>query len=185
MPVEALADVQDAVAAPVSVEEYLRTSYRPDRELVDGELKEKPMPTDLHGIVQSMISVWFGTHMKEWSVAPASEVRTKVQPERFRLPDISLMRFPRRFTKTQNEPPLVAIEILSDDDRFSDLANRAGDLRSMGVEHIWLIDPDRRLASVWDGRTWQPAAALAVSGTEVHLDLTWLWAQIRLIEGQA
>ncbi len=185
MPLEAFAEVQESVSAPVSVEEYLRTSYRPDRELVDGELREKPMPTDLHGTVQSMIGAWFAMHMKEWGIAPASEVRTRVRAERFRLPDVSLMRFPRQFTKTQNDPPLIAIEILSEDDRYSDLANRAGDLRAMGVEHIWLIDPDRRLASIWDGRTWQPAAALAVSGTAVHLDLMWLWAQIDLIEGQA
>lgn len=183
MPVETVAATQNAVH--VSVEEYLRTTYRPDREYIDGELREKPVPTDLHGTVQMLIGQWFLNHMKEWGVTPASEVRTQVQPERFRLPDVSLRRFPRRFTKTQNDPPLVAIEILSDDDRYSDLANRAGDLRGMGVEHVWLIDPEQRTASVWDGRTWQPTAAPAVPGTDIHLDLNWLWVQIDTIEGQA
>ncbi len=182
MPMETLAEGQRAVA--VSVEEYLRTSYSPDREYIDGELREKPVPSEAHGFAQMFIGQWFSNHMMEWGVAPASEVRTRVQPERFRLPDVSLVRFPKQLNKTQNEPPLIAIEILSEDDRYADLANRAGDLHSMGVEHIWLVDPEQRLASVWDGRTWQPTEAPAVPGTGVHLDLHWLWAQLDLIQGR-
>ena len=170
----------------ISVEEYLRTTYRPDRELVDGTLREKPMPTGLHGFVQSMISTWFANHMKDWGVAPASEVRTRVRPSNYRLPDISVVPFPTQLTKTQDEPPLIAIEILSDDDRHADLQQRAGDLYTMGVRHIWLIDPEQRSASIWtDGTHWQPAERLTVAGTPIHLDLDWLWAQIDLRTGNS
>ena len=77
----------------VTVAEYLRTSYRPDRELVDGRLREKPMPTRLHGFVQALIAAWFVQHMTDWNVAPETEVRTRVSPTGFRLPDVSVTAF--------------------------------------------------------------------------------------------
>ncbi len=172
------------VQAVVSVEEYLRTSYHPDCEYIDGELKEKPMPGDLHGMVQIMIGAWFKDHMRQWRVGAQSEVRTRVRPTRYRLPDVSVFRVPKQLTGTQNEPPLVAIEIQSEDDRLSDLQDRATDLRAMGVAHIWLIDPQRRIASVWlDEGYWKPEEDPRVAGTEVYLDLNWLWEQIDFLTG--
>ncbi len=163
----------------VSEEEYLRTSYHPDRELIDGELLEKPMPARIHGFVQAMISVWFGMHMREWGIAPESEVRTRVRAANYRLPDVSLTPFAIQFTKTQNEPPIAAIEILSDDDRPADLGKRAADLRAMGVRDIWLIDSEARTAGMWNAEgAWEPATELRVAGTPIYLDLAWLWTQI-------
>lgn len=176
-----------SVASPVFVteEEYLRTSYRPDRELINGELREKAAPTKLHGFVQAMLGYWFALYMKDWSVAPASKVRTRVRPGNFRIPDVIVVPIPTELTKTQDEPPLIVIEILSDDDKVSDLQKRAGDLHAMGVEHIWLIDPEQRSASVWtDGAYWKPEARPSVPGTPIHLDLGWLWAQIDLVTGK-
>ncbi len=165
--------------------EYLRTSYQPDRELINGELRGKPMPTRLHGIVQMMIGIWFGMHLQEWHVSPESEVRTRVRPGSFRLPDVNVVTFPAQLTETQDAPPLIAIEILSNDDRVSDLQKRAGDLHAMGVENIWLVDPEQRLASIWtDGLYWKPEARPSVPGTAIYLDLPWLWSQVDLVTGK-
>lgn len=163
----------------ISVSEYLRTSYRPDRELIDGELREKPMPTRLHGFVQAMIGHWFGMHMDEWGVAPESEVRTRVRPENFRLPDVAITRLESMDSNIQETPPLIVIEILSDDDRYVELCRRASDFSSMGVENVWLVDPEQRAASVCQcSGSWEPAKELQVRDTPVHLDLHWLWAQV-------
>ncbi len=168
----------------IRVEEYLRTSYRPDRELIDGELREKPMPTVLHGFVQMVIGSWFAMRMTEWGVAPQLEVRTRIRPTDFRLPDVSVVPFPAPFTKTQDTPPLLAIEILSEDDKVHDLQKRAGDLHAMGVRHIWLIDSEQRSAMVWtDGTYWHPESRLTIAGTAIYLDLDWLWSQIDLRAG--
>ena len=79
----------------------------------------------------------------------------------------------------QDEPPLIAIEILSEDDRFSDLQARARALSTMGVRNVWLIDPEQRTAAVWDENgAWTPTPKLLVPETPVHLDLNWLWIQI-------
>ncbi len=162
----------------VSVEEYLRTSYEHDPELIDGRLVERPMPTRLHGWVQAMISFWFAMHMDAWGVGPESEVRTRVRTANFRLPDVSVVSLDPITTRTMDEPPLIAIEILSHDDRALDLEDRARDLRAMGVEHIWLLAPDERRAEAWTDDGWKIAAELKVANSPIHLDLPWLWAMV-------
>ncbi len=170
-----------ATSQLISVEEYLRTSYEHDPELIDGELKERPMPTRLHAFIQGMIGYWFAQHMDEWSIMVLPEVRTRVTSSNFRLPDTAIVRRGPIREKTQDEPPLVAIEILSPDDRFSDLRDRAADFSRMGVEHIWLLDPEKREAFAWAGdreKSWRPTDRLEVPGTPVYLDLRWLWERI-------
>ncbi len=169
----------------VTEEQYLSSSYEHEPELVDGQLLERPMPTPLHSWAQICIGQWFFMHRKAWSVAPLSELRTKIRPGRFRLPDVAVTRL-RTFTHTLlTEPLLIAIEILLPDDRFADLEARARDFRAMGTEHIWLIDPELRQTFVWDGASWTAADALTVPGTPIHLDLPWLWEQIAVEPDEA
>ena len=168
-------------AQAVSVHEYLNTSYESDPELIDGQLKEKSMPTDLHSFVQAMIVHWFATHMREWQIMPLPEVRTQVTSFNFRLPDVAVVRRRLLRGKPQENPPLIAIEILSPDDKFSDLRNRALDFARMGVEHIWLVDPQEQVAFHWGGReekSWVPTERLAAAGTPIYLDLDWVWNMI-------
>ncbi len=168
-------------AHAVSVEEYLNTSYEYDPELIDGYLRERPMPTNLHAFVQAMVVYWFAMHMDEWSIMPLPEVRTRVTSSNFRLPDVAITHLGPIRGKTQDAPPLIAIEILSPDDRISDLSDRATDFSRMGVEHIWLIDPETRETFSWAGtkeKSWLPADRPEVPGTAMYLDLGWLWSKI-------
>ncbi len=165
-------------AVLVSEEEYLRSSYRPDRELIDGELKEKAMPTRLHSSVQMFIGHWFLLHMDEWRTMAMSEVRTKVKPSTFRLPDVAVTYLERPENKPLEKPPLIAIEILSQDDSFSELLNRAQDLSKMGVGCVWLIDPEARQAYSYVERGWSATSTLELKGTPILLDLVWLWSMI-------
>ncbi len=123
-------------AQVVSVEEYLNTSYERDPELIDGQLREKPVPTSLHAFVQAMIVHWFALHMEEWSVMPLPGVRTRITSSNVRLPDVAVVRLAPIRSKTQDEPPLVAIEVLSPDDTFADLRDRGADFSRMGVACI-------------------------------------------------
>ena len=162
----------------VSTEEYLRTSYEHDPELIDGTLKERPMPTRLHAFVEAMIVHWFVLHMDEWGLMPLPEVRTRVRPGSFRLPDVAVVHRGPVESSTQDEPPLIAIEILSPDDSFSDLRGRATDLAAMGTGHVWLLEPEQRTAFDWSHETWIPTGQLAVPETPIHLDLAWLWSKV-------
>ncbi len=55
----------------VSVQDYLATSYRPDRDFLDGELQERNLGELEHSRLQSAILAWFWTHRKEWNVLAA------------------------------------------------------------------------------------------------------------------
>ena len=63
---------------------------------------------------------------------------------RFRIPDVCVLAegAPREnITKT---PPCLCIEILSKDDRMSEIIDRIDDYFQMGVPVCWIIDPVKR-----------------------------------------
>jgi Uma2 family endonuclease len=169
-----------ATETAVSLETYLRTEYRPDVEYIHGQLKEKPAPEFLHGVVQVILGSWFRDHRKEWNILVAVETRTQVDVDHVRLPDVVVVRKGEGAHGALVKAPLIAIEILSPSDSYADLRERATDLRAMGVQNIWLLDPHRRNAEVWTGKHWQSfdSQRLEAVDAPVYLDLDWLWAAV-------
>ena len=169
-----------ASAVRVSIEEYLRTSYHPDVEYLDGELKEKAVVGFAHGRVQVLLSAWFWQHEQDWQIQCAVEARTRVSSEHVRIPDFVIVVRANREKGTLVDPPLVAIEVLSPSDSYRDLKLRAADLELMGVRNIWLLDPEARTAEIWRTGAWHLAqnASLQAVGSPIYLDLQWLWQQL-------
>ncbi len=167
-------------AAFVSMEEYLNTNYEGAVEYVDGELKEKGVTGFSHGTVQLLLGQWFLAHRKEWGIACSIETHTRTSATRMRLPDVVVIRRGTAPKHTIVEAPLLAIEVLSPSYRLSDLKARAEDLAAMGTADIWLIDPETRKASVWDGANWIEAKGnrLQSSTTPAYVDLDWLWTEL-------
>ena len=166
-----------AASTLVTIEQYLGTSYRPDLEFIDGELKEKPVVQWAHGRLQMLIGVWFGAHEDEWQVIVAAEVRTKVSASRVRLPDVVVVPAGPQ-PEVLIEPPLIVIEILSPDDRYTEMERRAQDYRRMGIPNIWLIDPESRTARTCRDNAWIETTRFSVEGSEIYLDVTALFAQL-------
>ena len=50
----------------IPVEEYLSTSYRPDRDYVDGEIEERNLGEKEHSILQLALAVLFRMHRDDW-----------------------------------------------------------------------------------------------------------------------
>ena len=48
-----------AASTQISLGEYLQTTYRPDREYIDGELREKSMGKYEHSRIQALLAAWF------------------------------------------------------------------------------------------------------------------------------
>src|SRR5580698_2637711 len=107
------------VVTLVTLEDYLATSYRPDREWIDGELKERNVGKWEHARVQALLAIWLGQHETAWGVQVGTESRMQVSPRRIRIPDVVLVS-----SVTQPEvivdPPVLVVEILSPDDSYSD-----------------------------------------------------------------
>jgi Uma2 family endonuclease len=168
-----------AIQIPVS--EYLQTSYRPDREYVDGELRERNVGKWEHSRLQWLLALWFGNHEFQWEVIGSTEQRIRVSPDRIRIPDVVVLR-PGTQQEILTDPPLLVIEILSPDDTYSDLEERCQDYRAMGVETIWIIDPPQgdqtRTGRISSGPDWRAAERLELPGSPIHVHLPTLFAQI-------
>lgn len=166
-----------ATASQIAIAEYLSTSYRPDREYIDGELGERNVGKREHARVQALIAASLGNHEREWSVIVLTAQRIQVSPQRVRIPDVvltSLLPQPEVLV----DPPLLIVEILSPDDTYFDLEQRTRDYQGMGVQTIWLIDPRTRTARICQGRTWTEETHLTVPGTPIFLDLADLFRHL-------
>lgn len=135
----------------VTVEEYLRTVYRPDCDYVDGRVEERNLGEYDHGLLQAFISALFTNNRTAWGVRTVTEVRTQVKNTRFRVPDVSVLRADAPREPIIKHPQLIAIEILSPEDRLNRIQEKVDDYLEFGVEHVWIIDPETRRAWTADG----------------------------------
>jgi Uma2 family endonuclease len=128
----------------MSVEEYLHTTFDgADREYLDGEVVERNMGNDSHSAVQVEFVFRFRLDRDRTGLFVRSELRHRVGEARFRIPDVAVFEGRPR-EQVPSTPPLVAIEILSPDDRVGYVIPKLEEYRQWGVRHIWLADPDSR-----------------------------------------
>jgi len=167
-----------AAMTQVSLSEYLQTSYRPDREFVDGELRERNVGKTEHARVQALLTIWFGSHEQDWQIIVTTEQRVKVAVDRVRIPDVTLVRPGALSEDVLTEPPLCVIEILSPDDSYSRTWEKAQDYRKMGVENIWLIDPGTRSGQASTPTGWRETMELKITGTPVQLSLKDIFSRL-------
>ena len=129
----------------ISVEEYLRTSYRPDCDYVDGEVLERNVGEKDHSSLQKKILLFLAAREARLGICVFPEQRVQVSPTRFRIPDVcvTLGEPPEQiFTK----PPFICIEILSPEDRWPRIQQRIDDYLAMGVPYVWVLDPASKTA---------------------------------------
>lgn len=157
-------------AVATSLEEYLETTYRPDREYIDGEIREKHMGSWEHSRVQALLVTWFCTNEAAWGTTSATEWRTQVSETRIRLPDV-IVTVRRQQPRVQIEPPLLAVEILSPEDTYAETMERTRDYSAMGVLTSWIIDPQARIGWMGHNGTWVEATRLHVPDTNIYVEL--------------
>ncbi len=124
-------------------------SFEHDPEFVDGELVERGRPDREHAeTVQDVIGAFGSLHRaKRLWVGPALGVR--VTAEKIRLPDFCAYR-ERPTEKLPTNPPLLAVEVVSPNERYSDLNKKLKEYHAWGVEHVWVADPHARELRVYD-----------------------------------
>ena len=139
-----------ATNTALSEKEYARTSFEnPDREYRDGELVDRSMPTFNHGETQGDLYARFRSLRPRFAVYPCVETRMKLRPGLYRIPDVAVF-FGERPLEVPDTPPLIAIEILSVDDRMSEILEKLQEYHVWGVSHVWLVDPRTRRIYAWE-----------------------------------
>jgi Uma2 family endonuclease len=163
-----------------TVREYLRTSWSPDREYVDGRIEERNLGEKEHSIIQRYLTVLFAIKRAEWGVEVFPELRTQTDARRFRVPDVLVMRAGEKFDRYVTHPPLIAIEILSPEDSLRLMREKASEYRGFGIENIWMIDPEPRLAYTYTSAGLEEvhAGELAVPETPIRVVLSELFAEL-------
>src|SRR6476620_5901921 len=105
----------------VSIDDYLHTSFEGlDREYVDGEIVERTLPDQFHSKIQACLValIWNLGRIHPVHVRP--ELRSRVAATRIRIPDVSVYAGDEPTERVPTTPPLVAIEIISPEDRYSE-----------------------------------------------------------------
>lgn len=172
----------------IPVNDYLNSSYRPDREYVDGRLVERERPTILHSLLQMILIQYLSRYQKAFAFLPLPEARTQiVERARYRIPDILLCPLPLPAGNVITTAPWGVVEILSPDDRMPEQLERFRDYRRIGIPHVILLDPEARLAFRFDdGSLLQTRfTSLELPTGSLPFDSQALFAQLdRALAGQ-
>ena len=117
----------------VPLEEYLRASYRPDCDYIDGVVLERNLGQFDHSRLRAVILMSLGAHERDWRILVLPEQRLKIREGKYRVPDVLVISADAPRTPVIEQAPLLCIEIVSPDDRLRDLTERAQDYLAAGV----------------------------------------------------
>lgn len=148
-----------ATTSRMTLEEFLKLpETKPYSEFVDGEVVQKPMPTLDHGIVQHLLSLVIGSFLRANPLGICGgEIRCIIGPpgqEVSRLPDFMVVLWERLRGHRGDGPlhgaPDLAVEVMSPDDRWSDVMAKVELYLAYGARLVWVIDPEARTVMVFD-----------------------------------
>jgi Uma2 family endonuclease len=167
-----------ATTAHVSLEQYLKTPYEPDAEYVRGEIQERNLGEYDHNTVQWAILSWFRQHDKEWQTRTIQEQRTQLDSDTVRIPDISVWAREVPVQSVFDQPPLIAIEVLSPEDRHSRVQEKIEDYRRFQVRSVWIVDPVKRLGWDCSDGNWTRKNRFEIQESPVYMDLSELFREL-------
>jgi len=155
----------------ISEEEYLDSSYHPDREFVDGHVLERNVGERKHSILQREFILYFGNRAKQWRVQAFPEQRVRLADRHYRIPDVCVYKEPAPKEDVFATPPFIAIEILSRKDRMSRIREKIDDYLKFGVLYVWVIDPYRRKADVYTPGHFYEAGDLILRAEDPQIEV--------------
>jgi Uma2 family endonuclease len=178
-----------ATSAPVYVplDVYLNTTYRPDREWIKGKVRERNWGEQSHACVQGFFTYFLRLHDAEWDIRVFPEQRVQTSATNYRIPDVCVVRRATPMEPIVQTPPLICIEILSREDRMSDIQERVEDYLTMGVQTVWVVDPQRRRAyeTLPSGALQPVHAELTLAGTGICISLADVFAELDEMEAKS
>jgi Uma2 family endonuclease len=152
----------------VSLDEYLNSAYEPDRDFVDGVLLERHVGTQLHGLLQTILAVFFSPYRRSHHVRvfTATRLLVDVATDRYRIPDLVVLAVPYTKGKVVVDVPAIVVEIKSPDDTFDNIVDRCFDYENLTVGNIAVMDPDNKRAWLFKEGNLQ-----LLTGASIRLNL--------------
>lgn len=150
----------------ISVEEYLRMHADPDCEFVDGVVEKRARGELDHAGWQKVLVQWFSQHEREWGIRVYPELRVRISPSRFRVPDVALLSRQAPREQIVTHPPLAVFEILSPEDKMTRMLAKLADYEQMGVGAIWVIEPRKPAYFLYAEGKLLPASDFKLPGAD-------------------
>jgi Uma2 family endonuclease len=144
----------------ITAERFFEMSFPDVRtELVDGEILQISPPGYRHGRICVRLSRRLDEFVERSNLgAVVSEVGfiLRRDPDMVRGPDVAFLSAPRLAelpdpSKFWPGPPDLAVEVLSPEDRASEVSAKVGDYLDAGAVLVWVVDPESRTVSAYRG----------------------------------
>jgi Uma2 family endonuclease len=170
-----------AATTRISLEEYFRTHYEPECELIDGELRPKPMPTGHHSRMEGRLRDLLRPYQQRGLGEALPELSLLLPGDAVLIPDFVFIWPGQRFDEHDvlDTPPLLCIEVISPSQSFNELYEKCGRYLRWGVPYCWIIDPVRRLA--WQIEADEMPREIFAEGSlragEIEVKLTELFSK--------
>ena len=169
---------QMATKSQITAEQYLHMTFEHDAEYVHGEIVERAMPDKVHSRIQFLILMAIGRLIQTHALFPYPELRLRLEPGVFRIPDISVFGGKEPQEDVPSTPPLLVVEILSKDDRHQNLLQKIEEYRVWGVPNIWVVDPIAKRLAIYTESGLQYVPSLALADYPLELTPASLFAEI-------
>jgi Uma2 family endonuclease len=146
-----------AIAEITTAEQLLREPGLGRCELLRGEVVAMSPSGSLHAIVTAALSgILFDYVTRKklgWVFGAEAGFHIRRDPDTVRAPDVAFVtadRMPAAVPKGFFPgPPDVAVEVLSPNDRASDVLAKVSDWLESGCRKVWVVDPELRSIAVY------------------------------------
>lgn len=146
----------------MTVDEYWQFVNRPENadrffELRKGEVIELSRPTTLHGIVAANIgtdlTIYARRIRKGFVTVNDAGVVLEEKPGTVVGPDVAYFVGIKRFDEVpprwSDRPPVLAVEVLSPNDKPGKVTRKVDDYLNGGVKVVWVVDYEERNVTVY------------------------------------
>ncbi len=145
----------------ITADFLLRTPDLGRCELVCGELIRMPFAGYEHGAVISNVAGLLGTFVSQAGLGQVVGAGTGFHiahdPDTVRAPDVAFVAADRLPSPEPKGffpgPPDLAVEVVSPDDRDSEVQAKVKSWLDAGCQIVWLVDPRRQTVQVFQSRS--------------------------------
>jgi len=179
MPLLQNTDAEELESA-IPLELYLRRTYRPDCDYIDGEVRERNAGYWPHSEMMVIVGAMLHEFAKATDTVALLSVRIRVSEDCVLVPDLCLAHRTRPREDVIVTPPLLCVEVVAEEDTFFAMQERVDRFLAMGVENIWLIDERGRFGWVASrqGFLLPEDGIFIVDGTPVRVSLAEVLAEL-------
>ena len=146
--------------ATLTGEELLALSDIGPAELIGGRITPMSPTQNLHAYIVFEIGRRLGNFNAArrlgWGIGAASGVYTSRQPDTVRAMDVAFVsrrRLPVLERGFLRAVPELIVDVVSPTDRWSDLQAKLDEYFAIGVDVVWVVEPERRSVIVYRAGT--------------------------------